>query len=1299
MLRRFRHRFPLAHHEVRFQPLANVSVRERLRTASSSLNLLLGSSGMAFISPFVLKMCATRPFKQTMSCKTKVKAIVSVVQQRKRSWEGWTTYCLENPFSWKMRVPLTKRAEMRIPCISSERGCENSSHFFPSNCSGTNTSSNGSRSCSRSRAVSGSSGGASGFIRRTRVCFFPFSSSASYYQKHMESGNTKKGTRAVESMLESSLQNSLYASSFSLDSSRTDSNAGGLTMLATAAALEKTRNQELMDDKQIAAEASKLLRQLAPLARGSHLMKNPTHLVNGRGARQSLYPLKSSADAPNSKGTGVIPSHTTTYITPPAPRRTLDHDTTFSSVSRHSTLPLTKPLDTLSSGAVPSPQPFTTGLPSRRPRIPMSKRQKQEFDEAFEAAEAVLQEEAREAEEQRKEKKKKRKSKGAAGSDEVVKSELANLTTTSSFHLHPATLSTEKESTTHDFFPSLPAAVSALPTTSEATSSPSISPHSIANPFKGLHEFLFRSYRLDEVLHAAKVTDLVFSKQEPKAAVFSFFSFRSGLEMYRQHWEVREEVQRHHTKASESFSMTLSGSNEALDMEEEEERRFIGGEIEEVALEEDASFLCRTAGKKSRSRKNSLSKDLISSTNNTLRRNSCQTLDSSPTGTERSDDASGISYASVDGDDVSVRPTQRVADAVLQWGGIGWDHTGVEVDYSLIVAQRLLLFPPEQRFFHALAGRPDVPCDFFADLDLADFTAEEGEKTLVEVLDYLEVRLPGVGFTDPFFLVLENEDADEMWCSSDHTPTTSPFAQEGNSGRTLLSGPPFTKLDASFLCSGSETSNLQNGKGGKRKKVSYHIHARSMTHVMAREERNMSQLRKVLKQGSRKRIKMEEKKKKNRNLNGASEESSLCASSSFSLSEVPNGEMDDEHTEVHGEEDDLSLFCEMEPKEHPTAKKNPKDEKKKGKGAENNASAVKPKSVTGAIKTVVFQDYRVVRLIAEEINQTLGFNALDEGCYRSSGSLRCAFSRKIPPSLSSTPVSPVNAAAAALHSYRTSLKDNNRASLSGGGGEESTGKSPLAITNGSSSEKVIFSSHGAPSIPGLQPALVPARIRPNQHPDLTKKLQRMHHVLQTLTAPEILEMTFCTRHLPDGGTATLRVLQEHLGQRIFFPTKRTESVFKATALHQFKLVKPHVVIGVQNYDASSDSSAVSVNGAPMYSPLNGVVEYDSYGNAVSPFLTEGAKWKRYKTVVAKLESISPQAAMNFDIWVRVGLALHNFSNEERVFEEWVKFSVKCPQKFSREACKKKWLQFERNPDALNWRRGFNYLNHTLWRQL
>ncbi|ESL06836.1 hypothetical protein TRSC58_05483 [Trypanosoma rangeli SC58] len=396
-------------------------------------------------------------------------------------------------------------------------------------------------------------------------------------------------------------------------------------------------------------------------------------------------------------------------------------------------------------------------------------------------------------------------------------------------------------------------------------------------------------------------------------------------------------------------------------------------------------------------------------------------------------------------------------------------------DCALVVAERLLAFPPHMRHFHTVCGRENVPCDFFADVDLPNETPASGEKLLLEMLNYLEVRLQGIGFHQPSFLVFTNE-----------VPSAD--------------------------------------------KVSYHVHARSLA---------------------------------------------LPDKATEAEADAEEEEEDDDVNHNVGKDETLrkGLF-----------------QRKQSKQKETPAKKPKPR------KIVAFQDYRVVKLLADEVNTTLGRNMVDEQCYRTNGMLRCAFSSKIVPSPNGGVVRP----------------------------------------------------KGKQLVPMLKA----------QDAALQRRLNDMAAYLDTLSEAEILERTFGTRFVP--------VTESH----------RTDTVKDSS--RSFKLIRARHVLGPKEA---------------------GAVEFDAYGNAVSVYLTEGAKWRRFKTVIDKLRRMPPRSAESYDVWVRVGLALHNFSNEDHVFEEWVRFSLKCPQKYSRESCRKKWQQFERNPDALNWRRGFNYLNSTVWRSL
>ncbi|EKF30501.1 hypothetical protein MOQ_005686 [Trypanosoma cruzi marinkellei] len=403
-------------------------------------------------------------------------------------------------------------------------------------------------------------------------------------------------------------------------------------------------------------------------------------------------------------------------------------------------------------------------------------------------------------------------------------------------------------------------------------------------------------------------------------------------------------------------------------------------------------------------------------------------------------------------------------------------------DCALVVAERLMAFPPHMRHFHSICGRENVPCDFFADVDLPNESPASGEKVLLEMLNYLEVRLEGIGFHQPSFLVLTNE-----------IPSSD--------------------------------------------KVSYHVHARSM---------------------------------------GVMDEKTTA----------DDEEGDDDTNEQENEDEEVDL----------AGTKGSSRRKSKNNNNNNNKKAARTKKGPKPKKIIAFQDYRVVRLIADEVNTTLGRTVVDEQCYRANGMLRCAFSSKIAPS-----------------------------------------------PNGG-----VVRQKGKRLVPMLKA----------QDTALQRRLNDMSAYLNTLSEAEVLERTFGTRFAPITGN------------------QKADSV--KDSIRQFKLLRARHVLGPKEAQT---------------------VEFDAYGNAVSLYLTEGAKWRRFKTVIEKLRRMPPRSAESYDIWVRVGLALHNFSNEDHVFEEWVRFSLKCPQKYSRESCRKKWQQFERNPDALNWRRGFNYLNSTVWRSV
>eukprot|EP00796_Vickermania_ingenoplastis_P012226 gene12226-8413_t len=944
----------------------------------------------------------------------------------------------------------------------------------------------------------------------------------------------------------------------------------------TAQALRKTSHTSredgaLMDDKEVAAAASKLLTLLAPSARGKR----------GHGALAAV----SSAS----------------YLAPPeadAEAVQLLEDVEAEAKKR---------------AAFGSAQEEEEGrrrstlqqLPSRRTHI-LSKAEQREFDEAVAAAEALLAEEQAAAEQLAASVVSKKRQRGNPNSNSnnnnnnnngaaaaaVAESEEEPLT-------DPRQQQQQQQQVALRVTENTPTSLSLTPTLS-------CLPSTVANPFKGLHDHLRRSYRLDEVLAEADRDAVVLAKQEPKTGVFSYLTLEAGLDTYKKHWMVKYALREHH-------------DNAFLRRDEDEEA---GGCPDEEAAPSEA-----------RGRRGGKRKSASKQAGKAYRSEALEAITSSgdlivP---EALDGGNSRTMGSAAADYV-------LADPVHAWGGLGWEYSLIDVDYSLLLAQRLLLFPSSQRHFHALCGRQDVPCDFFADLDLPDVSQEEAEKILVEVLDYLEIRLPGVGFTDPFFLVLTNEAPEDMIIATNSSGEQGP-SQSRNT-------PPSA------------------ARHEKRTKVSYHLHARSMTYVHDREQRPMEELMKALKKQRQRRAAAGKGKKRSDLAKGGRKRKGAAA------------EANSEETAAESAEDDVE-------------------------GGEGAATAepvtVKVAAPRGATKVIAFQDYRSVKLIADEINQTLGFTVVDEACYRTHGSLRCAFSRKTPPNATSA-VLAASAASCGSALVMNSSSSSSSSQMSGGVNSLST------------------SSSGSPSGAvrhNIQPALVPLQIQKDMNVELKKKLQEMHEVVNTLSAPEILSLTFCTRHLHHGGIPTLTALQEYLSVGTMTTSSHTgtlvappsSAVFRAATVHAFKLVRPAAILGPQAAAQWMDGQAnarqvLGPDGLPLPRPQASThMEYDAYGNAVSPYLTEAAKWRRYKSVIGKLQHVPPRAATSFDIWVRIGLALHNFSNEEHVFEEWVKFSLKCPEKYSRDACRKKWLQFERNPDALNWRRGFNYLNQTLWRQI
>jgi hypothetical protein len=108
---------------------------------------------------------------------------------------------------------------------------------------------------------------------------------------------------------------------------------------------------------------------------------------------------------------------------------------------------------------------------------------------------------------------------------------------------------------------------------------------------------------------------------------------------------------------------------------------------------------------------------------------------------------------------------------------------------------------------------------------------------------------------------------------------------------------------------------------------------------------------------------------------------------------------------------------------------------------------------------------------------------------------------------------------------------------------------------------------------------------------------------------------------------------------------------------------------------------------------------DEHGNAVPAHLAETKKRMRFVEVIGKLQKLPPVVAENYDMWIRVGLALHAFGSEGEIFNHWVMFSSRCRVKFDLHQCERQWAYFGRRPDCHNWRRGYNYIMRALPRQL
>jgi hypothetical protein len=110
-------------------------------------------------------------------------------------------------------------------------------------------------------------------------------------------------------------------------------------------------------------------------------------------------------------------------------------------------------------------------------------------------------------------------------------------------------------------------------------------------------------------------------------------------------------------------------------------------------------------------------------------------------------------------------------------------------------------------------------------------------------------------------------------------------------------------------------------------------------------------------------------------------------------------------------------------------------------------------------------------------------------------------------------------------------------------------------------------------------------------------------------------------------------------------------------------------------------------------------EYDEFGAVIPKFLLENKKWQRYGEAVASVKRMPPQASEDYNVWIRVGLALHSFGHEPHILALWKDMSARCRSKYNPQVNENLWEMFAKRPHCYNWRRGYNYLMHTAQGQL
>eukprot|EP00758_Cryptobia_borreli_P005806 Tbor_TRINITY_DN4990_c0_g1::TRINITY_DN4990_c0_g1_i1::g.9679::m.9679 len=306
-----------------------------------------------------------------------------------------------------------------------------------------------------------------------------------------------------------------------------------------------------------------------------------------------------------------------------------------------------------------------------------------------------------------------------------------------------------------------------------------------------------------------------------------------------------------------------------------------------------------------------------------------------------------------------------------------------------------------------------------------------------------------------------------------------------------------------------------------------------------------------------------------------------------------------------------------------------------------------------------FVDFQAPRAIAMDINRQLRKDALDLGCYRRHGTLRCAFSSKMDEGEFTNDTSdntiPKHLSAA------SDIMDNVRYSHN--------------YSNN------YFTNH-----------LVPYRAK---DPELQGRLRTMFD----LSPEQIMEVSLVIRQQPNMNVKK-KLRDKIMPLRLFSAIGGVNVIgnSRASSPTLQEVSTPDTILATtsarKKEDEYRDLFPMNEDGTPMYT--------DNRGNCVSKFMREDMKWIRYKIAISFLQRIPSFAAESYDIWVRVGLALHNFGPDDHIYRQWIRFSMQAPSKYCKDICDSKWQHFgssEHSSDLGNWRRGYFYLTRKVWREL